>query len=99
MENQMDKSLILAAVAAGTLSVEDAGTLLGKGEYKVPDISGLKVSKSGGVSIYGLQRFPITLYANQWEKIFEIQDQIKQFIIDHQAEMKAKPEKISTKTT
>jgi hypothetical protein len=36
-----------------------------------------KVSEKGAMSLYGMGRFPITLYAQQWEKVFANQDMIK----------------------
>lgn len=41
----------------------------------------IKVSQKGAVSVYGLGRYPITLYASQWESLFERQDAIKAFIV------------------
>lgn len=40
----------------------------------------LKVSAKGAISLYGLGRFPVTLYASQWEKIFESREAITNFI-------------------
>ena len=40
----------------------------------------LKISNKGCVQINGIRRFPITLYKNEWEKIFEIIPEIKEFI-------------------
>ena len=40
----------------------------------------LKVSEKGGVSVYGLGRFPVTLYKEQWAKLLATSDQIKSFI-------------------
>jgi hypothetical protein len=40
----------------------------------------LKVSEKGGVSVYGLGRFPVTLYKEQWSKLLATGDQIKSFI-------------------
>ena len=40
----------------------------------------LKVSEKGGVSVYGLGRFPVTLYKEQWTKLLAMGDQIKSFI-------------------
>jgi len=37
----------------------------------------LKVSEKGGVSVYGLGRFPVTLYREQWEKLLAMSDEIK----------------------
>lgn len=41
---------------------------------------GLKVTDKGGVSCYGLGRFPVTLYASQWEKLLAKAEDIKAFI-------------------
>ena len=40
----------------------------------------LKVSQKGGVSVYGLGRFPVTLYKEQWEKLLDMSDDIRAFI-------------------
>ena len=52
----------------------------------------LKVSEKGGVSVYGLGRFPVTLYKEQWTKLLAMADEIRAFIKEHDAELKAKPE-------
>jgi hypothetical protein len=52
----------------------------------------LKVSEKGGVSVYGLGRFPVTLYKEQWGKLLAMADEIRAFIKEHDAELKAKPE-------
>ena len=54
--------------------------------------AGLKVSEKGGVSVYGLGRFPVTLYKEQWAKLLGMADEIRQFIKEHEAELKTKPE-------
>lgn len=43
----------------------------------------LKVGKAGGLSVYGLGRFPITLYRGQWEKLLASAEEIKTFIQDN----------------
>jgi hypothetical protein len=50
----------------------------------------LKVSEKGGVSLYGLGRFPVTLYKEQWAKLLDMADEIRAFIKEHDAELKAK---------
>jgi hypothetical protein len=52
----------------------------------------LKVSEKGGVSVYGLGRFPVTLYKEQWTKLLAMADDIKAFIKEHDTELKTKPE-------
>ena len=50
----------------------------------------LKVSEKGGVSVYGLGRFPVTLYKEQWARLLDMADEIRAFIGEHEAELKAK---------
>ena len=50
----------------------------------------LKVSEKGAVSVYGLGRFPVTLYKEQWVKLLAFADEIKSFIKDNDQQLKAK---------
>jgi hypothetical protein len=50
----------------------------------------LKVSEKGGVSVYGLGRFPVTLYKEQWTKLLDLADDIRAFIKANDAKLKAK---------
>jgi hypothetical protein len=50
----------------------------------------LKVSAKGALSVYGLGRFPVTLYKEQWMKLLEMADEIRSFIRDNEAALKAK---------
>ena len=50
----------------------------------------LKVSEKGALSVYGLGRFPVTLYREQWEKLLAMADQIRQFIQDNTHQLKKK---------
>jgi hypothetical protein len=50
----------------------------------------IRVSEKGGVSVYGLGRFPVTLYKEQWAKLLDMADDIRAFIRDHDGELKAK---------
>jgi hypothetical protein len=50
----------------------------------------IKVSEKGGVSVYGLGRFPVTLYQEQWTKLLDMADEIRAFIREHQGELKVK---------
>jgi hypothetical protein len=52
----------------------------------------LKVSEKGGVSVYGLGRFPVTLYKEQWAKLLDMAEEIRAFIKAHDSELKAKPQ-------
>ena len=48
----------------------------------------LKVSAKGAVSVYGLGRFPVTLYKEQWERLLDMADDIRAFIDENAAELK-----------
>jgi hypothetical protein len=50
----------------------------------------LKVSDKGGVSVYGLGRFPVTLYQEQWLKLLEMADEIRVFIRENADRLKTK---------
>lgn len=50
----------------------------------------LKVSQKGAVSLYGMGRFPVTLYKEQWLKILEMSDVIRAFIADNNSSLKEK---------
>ncbi len=50
----------------------------------------LKVSQKGALSVYGLGRFPVTLYKEQWEKLLGMADDIKQFLEANAAALKVK---------
>ncbi|MDQ6663527.1 MAG: hypothetical protein M3Z23_03950 [Acidobacteriota bacterium] len=50
----------------------------------------LKVSEKGALSVYGLGRFPVTLYKEQWNKLLEQSDAIRKFIADNDHALKTK---------
>jgi hypothetical protein len=50
----------------------------------------LKVSEKGGVSVYGLGRFPVTLYKEQWTKLLDMADDIQAFIRANDSKLKTK---------
>jgi hypothetical protein len=50
----------------------------------------LRVSEKGGVSVYGLGRFPVTLYKEQWLKLLDMADDIRTFIAQNEAKLKTK---------
>ena len=50
----------------------------------------LKVSEKGGVSVYGLGRFPVTLYKEQWTKLLDMADDIRSFIRENESGLKTK---------
>ena len=50
----------------------------------------LKVSEKGGLSVYGLGRFPVTLYKEQWLKLLDMADELRAFIRENAASLKTK---------
>jgi hypothetical protein len=50
----------------------------------------MKVSEKGAVSVYGMGRFPVTLYKEQWLKLLAISDDIRAFIAANEAKLKTK---------
>ncbi len=50
----------------------------------------LKVSEKGGVSVYGMGRFPVTLYKEQWLKLLDMSDEIRAFIAANEKTLKSK---------
>jgi len=52
----------------------------------------LRVSEKGGVSVYGLGRFPVTLYREQWLRLLDMAEEIRAFINANASQLKAKPQ-------
>ena len=50
----------------------------------------MKVSEKGAVSVYGMGRFPITLYKEQWLKLLDMAAEIRAFIAANESQLKAK---------
>lgn len=74
-------STVVTAPAV-TISAEEFArltALAAKGESR--SVLSLKVSSKGGVSLYGLQRMPITLYVEQWERLVDYGEEIAKFLV------------------
>jgi hypothetical protein len=50
----------------------------------------LRVSEKGAVSVYGLGRFPVTLYKEQWLRLLDMSEDIRIFIKQNEAQLKSK---------
>ena len=50
----------------------------------------LQVSQKGAVSLYGIRRFPITFYADEWDTVLKMADEVRAFIAQHETELKRK---------
>jgi hypothetical protein len=59
-------------------------------EQRKPGQLRLKVSEKGALSVYGLGRFPVTLYKEQWIRLLDHADQIKSFLKENDRLLKAK---------
>jgi hypothetical protein len=86
----MDKQEILAQVAAGKLSVDEAAKLLADQDTVKRGTLYCKVSAKGAMSLYGLQRMPVTLYIEQWERLLGFADELREFMKEHDSEFKRK---------
>ncbi len=58
-------------------------------KVKTGDLS-FKVSEKGAVSVYGLGRFPVTLYQEQWVRLLGVAEDLKTFIKENSAKLKVK---------
>jgi hypothetical protein len=85
------KDEVLAKLANGELKVDQASKLLEESGREGRGKLSCRVSEKGGVSVYGLQRMPVTLYVEQWEKLLGFADEIRQFLKEHDSELKRKP--------
>jgi hypothetical protein len=59
-------------------------------EQRRPGQLRLKVSEKGGLSVYGLGRFPVTLYKEQWIRLLDHAEEIKSFLKENDSLLKAK---------
>jgi len=83
----MQRKEILAKVAAGELTPEEADRLLAELNSEAAVLT-CKVSPKGAVSVYGLQRMPVTLYADQWYRLLAFGDDIREFIEKHREQLR-----------
>ena len=86
----MQKDEILAKLAAGELTPEAASKLLDEAQQERRGSLYCKVSQKGAISVYGLQRMPVTLYVEQWERLLDFGDEIRKFMQEHDSELKRK---------
>jgi hypothetical protein len=50
-----------------------------------------RVGEKGGVSVYGLGRFPVTLYYEQWIRLLDASDSLRAFLEENKSRLKLKP--------
>jgi hypothetical protein len=73
----MNTRMVLPDLAAMQRQIEELQALLKAKDGKA---LAFKVTEKGAISVYGLQRFPVTLYAGQWERLLAAKEQIEDFI-------------------
>jgi hypothetical protein len=81
-EQLADMARLLDAMRAENAALKDKAKAQAK--------ASLKVSDKGGVSLYGMGRFPITLYHDQWERVLGMANEIREFIADNRSMLKSK---------
>ena len=72
---------------------EELKARVGELEKQGPKRSGsleFRVSEKGGVSVYGLGRFPVTLYYEQWTRLLEATEKLREFIEENKSRLKLK---------
>jgi hypothetical protein len=63
-----------------------------KAQKRSSGVLTFKVSEKGAVSVYGLGRFPVTLYQEQWDKLIANIEELKRFIVENRQHLKKKEE-------
>jgi hypothetical protein len=87
----MKREEILAKVASKEIGIDEATKMLEEADQARPRGQlYCKVSQKGALSLYGLQRMPVTLYVEQWERLLAFGDEIAKFLKAHDAELKRK---------
>ncbi len=86
----MNKDEILAKLAAGELKVDEASKMLADIAEPKRGTLYCKVSEKGAISVYGLQRMPVTLYVEQWQRLLDYSDEIRKFMTENDAKLKRK---------
>ena len=81
---------VLTQLKSGQISLDKAAKLLTDLEPKPRTALYCKVSEKGAVSIYGLQRMPVTLYIEQWQRLLDFGDDVRQFLKENDSKLKRK---------
>jgi len=85
----MDGNMESTAEELERLRAENAALKAGKAEK----VMTFKVSEKGAVSVYGLQRFPVTLYQEQWIRILDEGGRLRAFIADNKSSLATRDSK------
>jgi hypothetical protein len=90
------RNAILKRLADGDITADTANELLKKDDEKRKSELYCKVSAKGACSVYGLQRMPVTLYVEQWHRLLDFGDELKDFLAAHEGELSLKGDKKKT---
>ena len=60
-------------------------------QAKKPEGLEFRVSEKGGISVYGLGRFPVTLYYEQWTRLLGHVDELRTFMEENKGKLKLRP--------
>ena len=85
-----DTLTVLTLVGSGVITAQEASEFV-HGQKKQPLYA--KVSEKGGISVYGLQRMPVTLYGEQWDRLIAFIPQLQAFKSANQAKLSVKAPK------
>ena len=86
----MNRDEVLAQLVAGEITQEEASKRMDEIERQKQSTLYCKVSQKGAISVYGLQRMPVTLYVEQWERLLGFADDLRVFMKEHDSELKRK---------
>lgn len=87
IDQKLVKTDILKLLTSGKITIEQASSMLtDNGGRKLY----CKVSEKGGCSVYGLQRMPVTLYADQWRKLVAFIPELEKFLGENAKSLKTK---------
>jgi hypothetical protein len=86
----VNRTEILQKLKDGEFDIDEANRLLAEADEKKRGSLYCKVSQKGAISVYGLQRMPVTLYVEQWERLLAFADEIRQFAQEHAGELSRK---------
>lgn len=86
----MTNQEILAKVASGAMTIEEATKAMAQNQVKGGGTLHCKVSEKGAISVYGLQRMPVTLYVGQWERLIAFVPELQKFAKEHDKELSRK---------
>lgn len=90
--NTTDNAALLAMIAELEALKADNAKLKAKAGAKTVKGLSLRVSVKGALSLYGVGRWPVTLYREQWVKLLDIADDVRAFILANNATLKFKAE-------